>query len=153
MDRRLLVRTDGSDCLLVAVGMQLPASDCLISAVESMFCLLLLAAGKGTNPPTSTRRPRRPPKKHTLTRPQDIRLGFTRISNMSTAERQWRQNWHSGEKGDKGRMQPLHLLTGSVLPLLPTIQKVAESHRGKSGRLTHLKVGVCHTQHSGVRQL
>lgn len=37
-------------------------------------------------------------------------------------------------------MVPLHLLTGSVLPLLPTIQKVAEKFKGYRGRNQRLKV-------------
>jgi hypothetical protein len=57
---------------------------------------------------------------------------------MASAEREWRSKWRSGEKM---RMQPLHLLTGSVLPLLPTIQKVAESCRWR-GRVQRLKVGL-----------
>jgi hypothetical protein len=39
-------------------------------------------------------------------------------------------------------MVPLHLLTGSVLPLLPTIQKVTENFRGFNGRTQRLKVRV-----------
>jgi hypothetical protein len=87
---------------------------------------------------------------------QDLHLGYTRINNPSVAEREWRSYWGSAA-GQKLRMQPLHLLTGSVLPLLPAIQKVAERHRGFGGRVQRLKVrrgqgaatqGVCWQENS-----
>jgi hypothetical protein len=37
-------------------------------------------------------------------------------------------------------MQPLHLLTGSVLPLLPTIQKVTDRARARGARVPLLQV-------------
>lgn len=71
---------------------------------------------------------------------QEMRSTYTRINNITVAEREWRSSWRTGEKM---RMQPLHLLTGSVLPLLPTIQKALERHRGPGGRVLRLKVRVC----------
>lgn len=69
---------------------------------------------------------------------QDIKLHSTRINNMAVAEREWRAIWRTEEKT---RLQSLHLMTGSVLPLLPTITKVVEGHRGFGGRTQRLKVG------------
>lgn len=68
---------------------------------------------------------------------QELKNMYTRINNLTAAEREWTSTWRSGEKQ---RMVPLHLLTGSVLPLLPTIQKVAEKFRGPGGRSVRLKV-------------
>jgi hypothetical protein len=39
------------------------------------------------------------------------------------------------------RMVPLHLVTGSVLPLLTTINRVVDNHRMLSGRVRRLQVG------------
>jgi hypothetical protein len=69
---------------------------------------------------------------------QELKDGYVRINNLNAAE-EWSSNWRNGEKA---RMVPLNLLTGSVLPLLPTIQKVAEKFRGPGGRSVRLKVSL-----------
>lgn len=74
---------------------------------------------------------------------------YNKIRNMASIEREWKAAWANGTRQ---RLVPLHLLTGSVLPLLPTIQKVAEQFRltQSYNRAARLKVGVAcvglHTQ-------
>eukprot|EP00775_Hariotina_reticulata_P014308 gene14308-35_t len=69
---------------------------------------------------------------------QEFVRQHSKMTNMSLMEKEWTAAYNS-QKGRDQRMVPLHLVTGSVLPLLTTINRVVDSHRMASGRVKRLQ--------------